>query len=379
MSKRLWLFPLAVLASLLMIGLTARSTRHDADVRASTSVSASPRVAAIKLTTRERWRVPLPSTVVGEPTVTADAIYVTTEESVVALRHDGTTLWSASVPGARVFPPRVDGAGLLVSSDHALVKLDRASGQVVWRFDTGPDDDARVNPAFVHAGVVVAMTDAGRVIAVDRSSGALRWESSLTTGSGAAIAGGDGIAVVVGVAEWAAFEVATGARAWSGDLSFIGTSSPVVVESGEGLVAIVATDNKLVAVGLHDGHLRWEAKAEQSELAQVPVLDDHGDLLVPDHWGRLSAYRVRDGQLLWKVAGADGVAQVGTPVVLADRVVALPLTEHGPRLASPDGATALRPPAPGWGLGRLPDGGLLVSTWGEGQNYLVAYDVDLGG
>ena len=140
---------------------------------------------------------------------------------------------------------------------------------------------------------------------------------------------------------------------------------------------MVASENKLIAVALSTGEIRWTGHAEQSEPAQVPVVVQ-GELLVPDHWGRVTAYRPTDGGVVWKTAGSDGVAMWGEPVVLGRRLVALALSQDGPRLASTKGALALRPPAPGWGIAKLPDGGLVVSTFGDGQNYIVAYDLDVG-
>lgn len=333
---------------------------------------------ALSVSSTERWRVPLPSEVVGIPAVTNEAIYVSTEQSVVALHHDGTIRWSAPLEQPRVFAPVVAGDLVLVAGEHWLAALRRDTGAPVWQFDTGSGEGVRVNRPAVVGDVVVAATDGGRVLGVERDSGALRWEAALGAGSGAQIAVHDAVAVVVGVAEWAAFDAPSGAVLWSGDLGFIGTSSPVVVDAADGALAVVASENKLIAVGLHDGQIRWTAHAEQSEHAQVPVVSD-GELLVPDHWGRLTAYRPGDGASVWKTEGADGVAQWGEPVVLGTRLVAMAMSQDGPRIASPTGAVALRPPAQGWGVSRLPDGALVVSTYGEGPNYLVAYDLDIGG
>jgi outer membrane protein assembly factor BamB len=346
--------------------------------------SAPPRILHRSSTTpfgvvaHQRWRLALPSATIGIPLVDADAILVTTADSVVALSHDGRGIWATPFAGTRIYAPRVDGDLVFVAGERALVALRRDSGDVVWRFDTGEGDGVRVNRPAVLDGVVVVTTSGGRVVGLERATGAIRWDTAMATESGAQVAVADGVAVVVGIAEWAAFDVATGARRWSGDLGLIGTSSPVIVPDDHGGLAVVATDDKLLAVGLRDGRLRWEASAAQSELAQVPAVTGDGRLLVPDHWGRLTGYRAADGKVLWHAAGKDGVALWGEPVLLGARLVAVALAKDGPRIASPTASVALRPPSPGLGVARLPDGGLVVSTYGDGQNYLVAYDLDVG-
>src|SRR5205814_1378519 len=98
-------------------------------------------------------------------------------------------------------------------------------------------------------------------------------------------------------------------------------------------------------------------------------------LLVPDHWGRLTAYDPYDGRRRWSVKGGDTSAEFGEPVLLADRFVALPLDANGPRLASPAGAFRLRTPGTATGVAQLPGAGLVVTTGDKATNYVLLYDV----
>jgi sugar lactone lactonase YvrE len=154
-----------------------------------------------------------------------------------------------------------------------------------------------------------------------------------------------------------------------------GTSSPVVFADGDAVLAAVATDGKIVAVNAANGELAWETPAEQSELFQVPAVDPQDELIVPDHWGRLAAFDVHTGRRLWKVTGADAVAEFGEPAVLGPRVVALALDDGGPRVASPTASGHMPVPTDGHGVAVLSPDQVVVSTWGDGTNYLVAYDV----
>lgn len=373
MERRIIIRALACAGVLLSACSASPEQRRAVPVKARSAPAKEP----LAVTSKERWRVALPSTVVGIPLVEPDAVFVSTEQSLVAVRHDGSVAWSTPFDMPRVFAPVAEGDLVFVAGEHWLAAVQRSTGQPVWQFDAGAGEGARLNRPAPVGDVVVAVTDGGRVLGFERATGVVRWEAALSAGSGAQIAVRDGIAIVVGIAEWAAFDAATGANLWSGELGFIGTSSPAIADTAAGPIAVVASENRLIAAGLRDGQIRWTGHAEQSEHAQVPVMHDD-QLLVPDHWGRLTAYDPTDGRVLWKTAGSDGVAQWGAPVVLGRRLVAMALSEDGPRIASPQGALALRPPSQGWGVARLPDGGLVVSTYGDAQNYLVTYDLDVG-
>ena len=151
--------------------------------------ASASRPAALEITSRERWRVPLPSALVGIPSVGDDAIFVSTKESVVALAHDGAVLWSEPMDQPRVFAPVADGELVFVAGPHWLAALQRKTGALVWQFDTGAGEGVRVNRPAIARDVVVAITDGGRIIGVDRATGTLRWESAFGAGSGAANSG----------------------------------------------------------------------------------------------------------------------------------------------------------------------------------------------
>ena len=326
----------------------------------------------------ERWRTSLPVPVVGLPEADVNGIVVTAGESeVVALANDGRVQWTTAVAGALVNAPRLDADLVFVAAKRAVAALRRDSGAVAWAVtsaaDGAPDD--RANRPVVVGDAVVVTTASGRARGLDRSTGAARWTVDLPTAVTSEPAAGDGVVVVVGIAQWWALDPATGATLWSGDLGTFGTSSPAVFNDGERWLAAVASSGHLVAVDAHTGQPVWEAEAEQSEPFQVPVATLAHELLVPDHWGRMTAYDVHDGHALWRVHGADGVAEFGQPVEVGPRTVALPLDQGGPRIGSPGGSSTLRLPASGHGVVATTDGALVVTTWGGEVNYLVAYDL----
>lgn len=345
---------------------------------ASRRAPATPALGGVAV--RERWRVPLPAEVVGLPAVDAAGVVTAAGEEVVGVSLTGELRWRTPVPGVLANAPRLDGDRVLVAADGAVVSLDRTTGALQWRAELGDDDEERANRPVAVGNVVIASFASGRVLGVARDSGAPLWSLELPTASTAEPAAGDGVVVAVGIADWRAFDAATGVVLWSGDLGLFGTSSPVVFRAGEQWLAAVASDGHVIAVDLRSGALVWQSPAEHSELFQVPVVTDEHELLVPDHWGRLAAYDAASGAARWKVTGPDTMAEFGEPVLVSavHRLVALPLDDGGPRLGSPEGSVPLRPAAPGHGVARLPDGGLVVTTWGQTPSFVLAYDIDVG-
>ena len=332
----------------------------------------------------ERWRVPIDGRFIGLPATDQAGVVVTVDNSqVVAISRDGEVEWTTAVDGAVANAPRIDDDLVFVAAKRVVAALTRATGAVVWSVaTTSTDADNRANRPVIAGETVVVTAANGLVLGLDRASGAERWRVTLSTATTAEpavgeTAGGSPVVVVVGIAEWWGIDPATGASLWSGDIGLFGTSSPVVYPDGLDLVAAVASDEHVFAVDAHTGAPRWQAPGEQSELFQVPVLAANGnELLVPDHWGRVTAYAPADGRRIWSSKGADTAAEFGEPVWLAERFVALPLDAAGPRLSSAAGSFRLRPPADGFGIAELPLGGLVVTTASrKSTNYVLLYDV----
>jgi outer membrane protein assembly factor BamB len=370
---------LVITGALLVVSFAVGVVAGAGGGHSPSSAALASGAARAKLPTfRERWRLPIDAPFVGLPAVDADGVVATAGESqVIATDRDGKLRWSTALDGALANAPRLDRELVLVAGARVVAALRRDTGQVAWAFRTvaaGAEED-RANRPVVVGDTVVASTASGRVIGLDRVTGALRWDVFGLTASTAEPAAWAGGVVVVGVGEWRALDPASGATLWSGDLGVFGTSSPVVFADGDAVLAAVATDGKIVAVNAATGELAWETPAEQSELFQVPALDAESELIVPDHWGRLAAFDVHTGRRLWKVTGPDAVAEFGEPAVLGHRVVALALDDGGPRVASPTASASMPTPTDGHGVALLGADQVVVSTWGDGTNYLVAYDV----
>ncbi|MEY2397692.1 MAG: hypothetical protein QOJ00_866 [Actinomycetota bacterium] len=351
-----------------------RAYRGYTPASVTTSRARAPRFA-------QRWRVALPVDVVGLPAADARGVVVTAGEAeVVALSLGGDVQWTTPVSGALVNAPRLEGDRVFVAAKRAIVALDRTTGAVVWTSPTAADGgaDERANEPVVVGDTVVATSESGRAYGIGRADGALRWTVQLATATTAEPAAGANVVVVVGVGQWWALNPQTGDTVWSGDIGTYGTSSPVLYTDGNRAVAALATDGEVVAVDAGTGEILWHRGAEQAEYFQVPTVTADHQLLVPDHWGRLEAFNAHDGTPLWKVHGADAVAEFGEPAVLGPELVAIALDDGGPRIGSPSGSRSLKIPAAGHGVAMAPGGLLVVTTWDAAMNYVVGYAVDAG-
>lgn len=143
----------------------------------------------------------------GAPAAWGDALFVVTEQGVVAFgARDGTQRWTyVEEPGNRtrsglprlaprgspvVVPDAAGGAQVYAALPNAaaIVALDATSGAVVWRTDVGNPDYAealRTNPILAGEVLVVGQTGAdlspvpGRLVALRPADGTVAWTFDL--------------------------------------------------------------------------------------------------------------------------------------------------------------------------------------------------------
>ncbi|MBI3497845.1 MAG: PQQ-binding-like beta-propeller repeat protein [Proteobacteria bacterium] len=144
---------------------------------------------------KELWRQPVPGPVRSPPTIAGGRVFVlTVDNQTFALdANDGHRLWShAGIPETAGLlggaSPAVDGGTLVVPySSGEIFALRTENGRVIWsdslvaarRSDTiSTLADIRGQPV-VDRGLLIAISNSGRMAAIDLRSGGRAWDSDL--------------------------------------------------------------------------------------------------------------------------------------------------------------------------------------------------------
>ncbi|WP_135806680.1 outer membrane protein assembly factor BamB family protein [Halorussus marinus] len=236
---------------------------------------------------------------------------------------DGAVRWHDAGDYAQLTPALADGTlavphrdGLRgVAADGGLRAFGRAVGFGRWRTDlTNPESSPSVaDEAFVLCvGTAGHGPDGGRVAAVERADGSVRWEYSVETSVWGAPALADGVAYAAARDDDEAdpdtrgtvhaIDLADGAAVWSKRLGesprFNPVGAPVV---GDGLVYVPTGTGPLVALDADTGDEAWRL-APPDGVQASPALAD-GVLYVAGLDGTLRAVDAATGDPEWTGAG----------------------------------------------------------------------------
>jgi outer membrane protein assembly factor BamB len=265
------------------------------------------------------------------------------------IRRHGATVWSTSVEWP--FSLAVDERDAVVTvSRNRVVDLDTARGRERWHADL---HHVTHHDPTVDADTVLISAD-DRFVALERDSGAQRWEASVGEhAGGSALAQSAGMAIALVTTERgviAALDGGTGATRWSvqvpGDI--YGTPA---VDSAAGVAAVVwtAAEDRLRVFDLATGAVRWETPIDPE--ATAPVIH-HGLVVLGEGKGNFEARVVgRDlasGPEHWSVAVPASFESGLTPgaggdnVAVADHFGTVTLVDV--RTGQPRWQTAIREP-----------------------------------
>jgi len=151
------------------------------------------------------WAASAGVPVQGTPTIAHGRLFVPTlGNKVVAYGlADGALLWSTNVGGMTMSSPAPVGNDIVFAAgfpQHRVVRLDGATGAVVWQSAAVIDQPGNSSPA-VSAGLVVVGSNGGHYFAFDAATGASIWDyradgvvhlaSPLIAGGRVYMAGGD--------------------------------------------------------------------------------------------------------------------------------------------------------------------------------------------
>ena len=185
-------------------------------------------------------------------------------------------------------------------------------------------------PVLVNNQVFAAAAD-GTVVRVDAATGQTVWRASVGKELSSGV-GSDGETAVVVTRDGDVVALAgNGSRKWSVALKLDSTTPPAV---GVGIVLVRSSENRVVALDLDNGRIRWsfQRTAPSLVLRQANGISmSSGTAFVGLAGGRLVALGLNDGALRWEatVAQAKGGNDierisdvVGTPLVIGREVCA---------------------------------------------------------
>ncbi len=234
------------------------------------------------------WRAAAGRAVRGAPAIGSSVVAVGTSDRAVVLldRANGQRIWHRHVPGTVAAGPLIVGAFVYVATqavpDGRVLALRLKTGRPVWSVRTGGVSA----PLALTDSSVIAATDRGPVVALDRASGEKRWERNLGRGTRAGpVVVPSGIAVATIGDTLYLLDVGTGAiRA---RLATPGT-----------IVGTPATDGHRLFAGTTAGHLLTITLPDLTVLWDRPVRDAvYGATAVAGD----TLYAVTERGTLWRV------------------------------------------------------------------------------
>jgi outer membrane protein assembly factor BamB len=241
--------------------------------------------------------------------------------SNAALRASPQLIWSTSIGDGdsrkqRITADPVVGGGLVYTLDAAArVSGIAPNGVVAWSTDLRPAldsaGDATGGGLAYDAGTLYVSLGFGRMVALDATTGGIRWKQKLeATGSGAPTVSGDLLYVVAGDDTGWALRTDTGRIEWQvlGTPSIsnvLGAPAPALTSK---FAVFAFGSGDLVATFRRGGLRRWDASvtARQSGRAAARVSDVTGSPVISgntvfagNHSGRIVAIRLDTGERVW--------------------------------------------------------------------------------
>jgi len=235
-------------------------------------------------------------------------------------------LWQANIgaAGSAVFSPAAAAGGVYAASqDGTVVRLEAASGKLLWRVTAGQPLSGGVG---ADGSLAVVGTAQGEVIALDAADGRVRWRARASSEVLAPPAlTGDLVIVRSADSRLFAFDARDGKRRWVYQRSAptLAVRSPVGVAAARGVVFAGFPGGKLVAIVLANGALRWEATVSLprgatelervTDVVGVPWLSER-EVCAVAYQGRVACFDFGTGNPLWarpmsSTAGLDADAR----------------------------------------------------------------------
>ena len=212
------------------------------------------------------------------------------------------------ISGVNILIPAVTPVGVYVANARGKIsRLDPATGKRIWRIDSGFTISAGVGAS---SGLVLVGGMKGEVAAYDED-GKLRWETKVSSEVLSVPQFAEGIVVVrTGDGRITGLDAADGKQLWVYERAIpaltIRNQASVLISRS--MVLAGYAGGKLVAIGLGNGSVIWEALVAQprgnteleriSDISSEPVVD--GDQVCAVAFqGKLACFNLQTGNLLW--------------------------------------------------------------------------------
>jgi len=258
-----------------------------------------------------------------------DAVVTISRNQIVALHAaTGRERWRTDVNQVTHYEPALDGRTVLVSADDRFVALERASGALRWEAPVGEHAGGGVLTRVGSERIALVTTERGFVAALDGRTGQAMWSAQLPGDIWAAPAA-DATATA-GAVLWTGaegekvnrlrvFDLATGAVWWESVVE-AGASAPVIhdglVVLGEGNGNFAA---RVVGRDVASGVERWSVPVPASFESGVTPGAAGGDVVVSDHFGTITLLDADAGRARWRTTIREPI--LDTRVLLGPRSV----------------------------------------------------------
>lgn len=264
-------------------------------------------LVALDARSQVAWQVDVPGPMRTAPLWTGShAVAVPEADAAVAIDAMGQERWRVAIDNTRdaavirMASPVQHTSGDVILADMAgtVMRVEEATGQIVWSADIGGDLAVEATPVVtpegdvIAAGFVPGQANRGQVVRLDGQTGDEVWAKDL----GAQVVGAPTIAgdrVLVPLRDGDAVEarrISDGGREWSTPFDDHVTSSPSLISG----LAIVGDISGLVqAIRVSDGSVKWSFNARDElqnigasqtlTVADSPAIDGDRRLWLP-YW-----------------------------------------------------------------------------------------------
>ena len=249
-------------------------------------------------TGRELWRYQTNGFVKSVPAVSNGVLYFGADDrKFYAIdAKDGTLKWmnDTSLDGYTASAAVVDNRVYVIPKDGSFYAFDTNSGEIIWSTLVGKIVES--SPA-IGEGIIVFGTDGGDIIALDATTGKLKW--SYDTGvsdikSSPVIADGT---IIVGSNDGSIYALTAekGTLKWKYSTSDNVESSPSVIN---GVVYVGSKDSSFLAIDVATGKLKWKYPDSGPVLSAPAISNDVVYFGTRNNF--IYGLDANSGQRLWK-------------------------------------------------------------------------------